>query len=318
MDSANIVQLLGHLKAQHVMVRGKWVQCSCPLAPWLHDSGKDSSPSFAVRVEPLKASFFNCSVCKHGSLSELIAELQHLKAQTLGYDLLGAWQLIALEDAQKLNLEIKEWGEKTVAEPDTPIPDWWLDTFKKAWQVPYAREYLEKRMVTHEVCERLDIRWDRSRRTVCFPVKNSGGDLVSMRGRHINPDHGQPTYHVYPFMGKQNGQAWLGEHYVDWSASVLIAESVFDLTSCMRVYGNVISPMSVGINQLRMKRIAKACEVVTLFDHGVGGDKARTIVSKYMGTAMVTHLLPTLPAKDAGEMEEEPLRELLRPALKLT
>lgn len=325
MDQASVLQFLACLKAKQVQARGKWVVCACPLAPWRHDSGKDTSPSFAIRVEDHKQSYFNCFACQSGKLGDLVAELVHLKGQALGMDLGAAYALVDLEDAQKLNLHIKEWGEQSEEQQEYIIPEWWLKTFPLAWPVPYAREYLQTRMVTEEIAHALDIRWDRSYRVVCFPVRNRDGELVSMRGRFISPKPGASSYHVYPFMGQQNGQAWLGESTVDFGQPVLMAESVFDLTSCRRVYDNVVSPMSVGINAPRMQRMAGCVEVVTLFDHGKGGDKARHIVTKHLGSAMVNHLLPSgpkynqpdAPAKDAGEMTGPALRALLGPYLKL-
>ena len=94
-----------------------------------------------------------------------------------------------------------------------------------------------------------------------------------------------------------------------------MVESVFDMTSAMRVYDNIVSPMSVGINSARIQRMNKCVEVVTYFDQGVGGDKARNIVTKNLGNAMVAHLIPT--AKDPGEMAEDALRDQLKFFLKL-
>jgi hypothetical protein len=314
-DSGSIVEFLGALKAKHVQVRGPWVQCSCPLAPWFHDTGKDSSPSFAIRIEPNKESWFNCFVCKFGSLGDLVVELQHLKAANLGYDLGAAWALVVKESEAKIEVHVKDWGEPVEIVEDLPIPEAWLVPFKPAWPVPYAREYLESRDVSEEIAHALDIRWDRSLGTVCFPVRNHEGELVSVRGRFIKPKPGSPPYHVYPYMGSARASAWLGEHSVDYDRPVLMVESVFDAASVMRVYDNILSPMTVGINYERMARVQKCVEVVTLFDQGTGGDKARAIVSKNLGTALVCHLYPT--AKDPGEMSEKSLRDLLRLFLKL-
>lgn len=315
MDASSILQFLWHLKAKNVQVRGKWVQASCPLAPWNHDTGKDKSPSFAVRVEQHKSSFFNCFVCNHGKLSDLIQELQYRKAQHMGYNLVEAWKLLAIEEAQKTDLIIKDWGTTLEVEPEYEIPEWWLDGFQIAWDVPMSREYLEQRQVTHDIAQDFDIRWDRSMRTVCFPVRNRHGDLVSLRGRRVHPQPGEPKYHVYPYMDKVNGQCWLGEHTVNYDKPVLMVESVFDSTSCARVYKNIVCPMSVGINEARIKRMGKCSDVITLFDQGVGGDKARSIVQHHLKTALIKHLIP--PKKDPGDMTQEELGLLLSPYLKI-
>lgn len=315
MDAPTIVAFLTHLNAKHIQVRDPWVQCSCPLSPWTHDGGQDSSPSFAIRIEAQGESYFNCFVCQNGKLGDLVVSLQHYKAQTLGYDLGAAWSLVVVENSRALQLHIKEWGSRPPTRIDFPIPEWWLDEFQKVWPVPVAREYLQSRQVTEAVATILDIRWDRSAGTVCFPVRNRNGDLVSLRGRRIAPRPGQPPYHVYAFQKQQSGQAWLGEQSVDYSRPVLMVESVFDMTSVLRVYDNVMAPLSVGINAARMARVARASEVVTLFDRGAGGDKARAIVSRYLPTAFVVHRIP--PEKDPGDCTIEQLRDTLQNVLPL-
>ena len=39
---------------------GDWAACCCPLAPFTHDSGRDSHPSFAIRHGDNLESIFNC------------------------------------------------------------------------------------------------------------------------------------------------------------------------------------------------------------------------------------------------------------------
>jgi hypothetical protein len=307
-----IIQFLKLLKGQHIKQHGKWVDCSCVLAPWKHDSGKDTSPSFAVRVMENGESYYNCFVCGAGKLSDLVVDLQHFKAMSLGYDVLGAWKLAEADMQQELLLDIPDWGVKEAPPPaDIVRPEVWLKPFKYAWNVPYARAYLEKRNVSEAIAERLDIRWDLGMQTVCFPVRNADGDLVSMRGRFIKPQPNTASYHVYPWMDQTGGQCWLGEHFIDYDRPVLIAESVFDMTSCLRVYDNVISPMSVGINAPRIKRIQKGTEYVTLFDNGVGGDKARAIMKKHMGNAFLIQRTPPPGVGDAGDMTIEQLHDVL-------
>lgn len=314
MDSPAVVQFLGHLQAKHVHVRGKWVQCSCPLAPWRHD-GKDSRPSFAIRVEPDKESYFNCFVCKNGKLSDLLLELQYLKAHNLGYDIAAAWGVLEIEAAQKIDINVKNWGESEVEQPEYVFPEDWLAQFQKAWPVQMAREYLQSRSVSQEIAELLDVRWDKSRRTVCFPIRNGSGELVSLRGRYTDPKFAGPPYHVYTLVDDSPHQSWMGEHLIDYDRPVLMVESVFDVASVLRVYRNVVAPLSVGINKQRMKRMSKCTDVVTLFDQGAGGDKARQIVQWNLGSAFIVHVLPS--KKDPGEMTELELREELSPFLKL-
>jgi hypothetical protein len=315
-NQASIVAYLGFLQAKKISVHGKWVTASCVLAPWTHDSGKDLTPSFAIRIMDNGQSYYHCFACHSGGLDDLIVDLQHYKAGALGYELGKAWGLVEAEFNQKLALVVKDWGDKSPeVEEDVVFPEAWLEQFQKAWPVPMAREYLEYRMVKKWISEYLDLRWDKSLRTVCFPIRNAAGELVSLRGRFIDPKPGSAPYHLYPFLKQTGGQAWLGENTVDYSKPILMVESVFDYTSCLRVYQNIVSPLTVGINKERVKRVGKGSDYVTLFDRGKGGNKARAVVSKHLGSALVFHVLPT--EKDAGAMEENDLRELLKGYLKL-
>jgi hypothetical protein len=71
--------LIGAKKISRDPVNG-WVRCSCPLAPWLHTSGKDDRPSFGVKIPPQegKAPYFYCFSCaSSGPLPRLLHDLMN-------------------------------------------------------------------------------------------------------------------------------------------------------------------------------------------------------------------------------------------------
>jgi hypothetical protein len=75
--------------------------------------------------------------------------------------------------------------------------------------------------------------------------------------------------------------------------------------------------MTVGFSaETLIDNLGKASEVVTLFDQGKGGDKARAMVTKHLKGTMITNLVPW-PYKDAGEIPEEDLRNLLKGVLNI-
>ena len=63
------VQFLKALGCHDASRVGGWVTCKCPLAPFLHKSGKDSTPSFGINIDSGK---FNCFACQKGSLETLL------------------------------------------------------------------------------------------------------------------------------------------------------------------------------------------------------------------------------------------------------
>ena len=58
------------------IINKKEMRCSCPLAPWTHDRGTDSKPSFGFKIADNGQIVYNCLSCKaKGRLSNLVDEL---------------------------------------------------------------------------------------------------------------------------------------------------------------------------------------------------------------------------------------------------
>lgn len=330
MDKAQVLafaQAIG-TKVEKVSPQG-WANCRCPLAPWTHDSGKDSTPSFAIRVVPGGLSYFQCYTCQKGDLYHLIRLLKGFGAEAPRYRLKDALALLAVEEETDTVVQIKEFEAEGLAPDDdgnnTAIfPENWLHTFKKAHTVPAALAYLRGRGLADETIVELDVRYDTQRNAVCFPIRDALGHLCGLRGRYIEPDPDGPPYHIYKNPQKHyNRMVWYGEHWVDFDRLVILVESVFDLAAVFPIYPNVLAPLTVGMSKAKVQRIGAAFDVVTLFDVGEGGDKARDLIDHYLTDTVKVHLLPEgphrcnpgHPAKDPGDMQPSALAELLAPFL---
>ena len=54
-----------------------WAQITCPLAPWTHASGKDSHPSFGIKIKDGGVSKAHCFSCMFtGTLQDLVIDLK--------------------------------------------------------------------------------------------------------------------------------------------------------------------------------------------------------------------------------------------------
>lgn len=290
---------------------GCWVGAPCPLAPWTHSSGTDSHPSFAIQINSKGRSRFNCFSCEKGDLFYLHILLSGYGAS---YDLKGAYMLISAEDEVDISLEIGQYGDSVQEKEDEVVfSEMWKNSFPKALDVPLAAMYLAKRDVPDWLVTLRDLRFDTQRKAVCFPIRNFKGTLVGMRGRYIDPPPDGARYHVYKTnAGKQSTLPWYGEDAVSFYHPVLMVESVFDYLSVRRVYSNVIAPMSVGMSKAKLDRVKAAYDVVTLYDQGKGGEKARILTSKHLKDACVVNLIPPDGAKDPGEMSEDQLVDCLK------
>ena len=181
--------------------------------------------------------------------------------------------------------------------------------------------YLSERRVTVEVAQRLLLMWDPYRKRVLFPVRDFKGRLRGVHGRH-DPDHPfaagdvSSKYKMYPWRNKTNSHVWLGEHFVDLTDTVLVAESVFDLCRALEIYPNSVSPLTASLSRRKVDRLVEATRIVTLFDTDKAGDRARKRLHDWLpGSEIVDVILP--PGKDAADMDTDRLRELCKSPLGL-
>ena len=289
----------------------EWAQMKCPLAPWTHDSGKDSHPSFAIKHGENVESTFNCFTCEAGSVGRLIDLLEFHGAKPPKYDIPAARKMWLEEESGDVAMVFTEDVEDNFTPKDIVWPEEWLATFLKAWDVPLAREYLRARRVSKKTALALDIRWDTNRRTVCFPVRNWAGELVGLRGRYISADSAA-RYHDYDWRGVRNKLPWYGESTIDLDKTVLMVESVFDYASVYRVYKNILAPLTVGLSGPKCARVRNVFEAVTLLDNGRGGDKGRSKLAEGLPRTIFTHLRPPHHRDDPGDMRKKELQQLLR------
>lgn len=311
--------MLAHLNAKvdNKSKRTGWVVSTCPFAPWTHAGGRDRNPSFGVSTDIAQAQVYKCFSCGEvGRLDSLPFNVrEHWRASNKpGYAFGKALAVLVADEDDDLP-PLPDFEDKVITDPNEvlPWPEFWLDSFKSVFAFADAKAYLAKRGVHERVSKRLDLRFDTQRRRVCFPVRDYDGRLVGMQGRAID-DH-PLRYYAYRYEGHVNKIPWLGEQWVDFERPVLLVESVFDLASCLRVYDNVIAPLSVGLSKEKIARVDQGVMFISLFDQGTGGDTARETLKKRCKTP-VHNLIPT--QEDPGEMSTDELRDLLTGHLPLT
>jgi len=319
MDTVRIHKLLPLVNSRPDPQQGRqgWVIASCPFAPWRHSDGVDRHPSFGIKIDKKKKSRYHCFSCgSHGDLDDLVIDLKYeLKHKPVeGYNLGAALQLIANE-TEAVDLDIPDWDEvdsHDVASETVVFPEWWLESFKPVTMFKEAIEYLKYRHIVDEAIKALDLRYDVTRRRVCFPIRDWDGNLVGLQGRAIDKDN-PLRYLAYKYKDHWNKLPWLGEHWIDPDRTVVLVESVFDLAKVYPVYQNVMCGLMAGLGKKKVERLKDIPDIVTLFDYGKGGDAARNAVSKYLKKSVIKHLVPLEIENDPGEMSYSRIQELLQP-----
>lgn len=318
MKREKIIQLFQYLGTKHAphKDRGVWVAASCALAPWTH-GGFDKDPSFAIKASDKKKSICKCLSCGFGGdLMDLAYEIKKYqkKQAEAGYNLGSAMQLIANEFAD-LDFDmasIPDWEESRIEKKELVFPETWLQSFHRLNKFPEAHSYVLSRGVPEQMILDLDLRYDPIQHRVGFPFRNFKGQLMGMQGRSIEKiPHNDLRYFQYGYQQHRNMHCWMGEDSLDLDKPVVVCEGPFDLTSIKRVYPNVAASFTSGLSVEKIKRLADATEIITVYDYGKGGNAARKKIHEVLKGYPITDIIPTEEQDDAGNLSLEEVAEYL-------
>ena len=314
MNREGIIEFLAALGVHQYREEGEWVQASCPAAFARHKHGHDANPSFGINVVDDGRSGYNCFACglKGRDLSELLIDLHHYRKlyDHEGIDFTKARQIVLQED--DIGYMPHEWADTSNDKTFEPWPEWYLDDFTSAWADGRCRGYLTSRGISADICIKLDLRYDKQRDRVCFPVRHRSGFLSGLRGRSLVGK----KYHDYVWNGNNNTSLVLyGEQWIDPLKPLVIVEGPFDLAAVYPHYQNVAAIFMASVNKRRMATIELAVSVLAMTDSDMAGEQ------------VFWHLRDVMPAtqriemptgrKDPGEMTADEIRAALVPFVKL-
>lgn len=275
------------LNAKHIdgHVQGGWLSCSCPLAPWRHEKGKDANPSFALLVGDHEKARYNCFSCGFGSAEELlqVIELYTRDTDRSVYDFKTAHELLSGEEVTAY--ELGPYGEATEhSKVFESWPETYLQSFVFAVKVELAREYLfggqddvnqfgqKCRGIDEGQAVAFDLRYDHSRGMVVFPYRDAFGRLAGMRGRSI-VEH---RHYDYIWNGVNNaGLVWFNEQVLDLLPGwVVVVEGQFDALRVSRRWPKVVANMTALPRAEKLKKLLHADGTVLIPDNDETGKKS--------------------------------------------
>lgn len=227
----------------------KWVMLSCPLAPWLHDSGSDSHPSAGISItdEEEEPSKFNCFTCKtRGSLPHLFSKL-----------------------SRRNGVDYSKWVNdlRTIELVGAPLPDYNnRRNLKKAVKFVYPEvdsivtklypsavnnEYVINRGIPNHTIEELGLLVDPDNKKtsrILFPVHSVDGVLRGFSGRAFNPVDATPK--VRDYFGLPKERLLLGAHRIGTDHDfVVVVEGLFDYAKLASFNAPVVALMHSGITE---------------------------------------------------------------------
>lgn len=261
----------------------KWVGLHCPLAPWKHANGKDSSPSAGVSVkEDGGISVFNCMGChSKGPLTYLLKELEKFTGDN------HSKLIRELDGEEFLGGALPEWSKgKKVRAPKLNYLDkaQYLDLYDSA----EGHWYLRKRGISDETARELTLLVDpedsRMEERILFPVMDLEQRLLGFSGRATD-SRAEPK--VRDYHGLPKTHCLLGEHLLDLvnDEYVVVVEGLFDYAKC-REYGEpTVAVMHSGITEFQYRKLLNIGKpLVLMFDNDeAGADAENSAISMLSG-----------------------------------
>lgn len=299
MDVPQIMEFLRRLGCEKIYVgSGKWVKATCPLQ-YRHNDGCDSTPSFAVSIDPGDMSNCRCMACgAHGDLMTILWRLeadgrrsrpdlarflmQHnqINAEKFEFNGKEPTDLHGKIQAAKRRKYVPRPPQNYVRpddEPQAEVPENVLRQMIDAMpehvmehltQKPNSLLGREGRGLTPMTVAEWELGWHASQRRICIPIRDEDGKLVALSGRAFNG--AKPKYLHSRF---KRDRVLYGEHKRNKLVrSGYLFEGFFQaIFSWQCGYENVLARMGTHLSHLQ------AAKLVRWFDHLTivpDGDKA--------------------------------------------
>ncbi len=309
MKRESVVALLKALGGEVTTEGNSRVTTRCVFAPFRHDGGVDNHPSSGMSVSSGESNY-HCFTChESGSPYAIYKRLKHLYGDKPP-------SKVNLKMAMKI-INDDEWDEDLMfpdyEEEINKTPKALVEFDEARWNKfpkAYTHPYVQVREVPEYLASDIDIRLDFTYSRILFPVRDWDGVLRGIHGRSFLDDTDN-RYWAYDQNGIRNSSVWMGEHHVEMDEPIILTEGQFDYAKVLEHYPNVLCGLGTSSSPDKLKRLGGASELITIFDHGVGGDMGRDRIDKFYTSSTITHVLTPEPWGDLGEMPSGEVRELL-------
>lgn len=309
-DTQSVLDMLKFDLAQHGVDRfhifrnnGENIQTNCPF----HKGGQERKPSFGINGEKDKCHCFACGWS--GSIEEMISELYGYQDEgKFGKRwLIKRFNTVEIETRPNImegfngrtsdiynrnrcnNICDNEYNKDC----DRYIGELELDKYR------YIHPYMYERGLTDEIIERFDIGYDRERKEITFPVRDTEGRCVFVAGRSVKSKFfrlpkgfDKPIYCSDKFRAGTYRTAY-------------ITESFLNCLTCWKYNKPAMAMIGTG-NQKQYEILNRlpVREYILAFDPDEAGRKATERFRKNVHGKIIKELVYT-DNRDINDLQEE-------------
>lgn len=308
MDSKHIIKVLELLDLRGIKKQGEWVVSCCPFALSEHKGGRDSNPSFGVKISA--PSRYNCFTCnKSGNMFSLVYELSSFFPERDYKQILKI-----LADYDEEEEKVVDDKLSSIFSQDTAVSELDFEEWLEAFHPVVNHPYLKNRGITQEIADKVGLRFHSTDARVMIPIRTFAGILIGAQGRDVTNqyklDKTRPKYKcMRPFKASFDSSVWLGEQFINFDQPIILTEGPFDYLKLIHCYENVLCSMG-GATLLNNKlpRIKSASYIITAYDNDDAGEMARKKIGLYFKNLSVK--VKHLRLRDTKDIAEMSIRDI--------
>jgi hypothetical protein len=278
------------VKDSDIQTARGYVNSPCPFAKWTHQSGKDSHPSFGVKINDSDESIYVCFGCSPEA-SRLSGVLHNLWMFTGEYPKELADFFLRNEifgNPEKASIVSDVWeSDVPWKEALEPIPPYVLVNFPLLQNAnnktaKTCMAYFQfGRKVHPTVVFHAGVRYEPDKRNVIYPMTSMNGDVFLLRARSIFKKAIwtiSPELAGFPqlkFHSLRESGALFGLHLVDWSKPVMLVEGGEDALRLMTLgYWNVVASLTTGFTEEQINNLLAAPALIVGYDDDKAGNES--------------------------------------------
>lgn len=282
-----------------VETSGEWVNCKCPFAPWTHEGGADTHPSFGIRINEEGLSYYYCFGCVPDAWP--VGRMLHAFFILTGDYPWRAAEIYANEEyyqdeEERLDELRSRDAFRKKRRAIRPLPQKVVKQYKllqgaKGFEARRCREYLQnERLIPDWIANYYQVRYDDDNRALIFPLTDRRGAIFLLRSRSrrekkiwtINPK--KAGYSDLKFPKLKEVGVWFGMGQVDWRESVMAIEAELDVLrlAALGVF-NVIASATSSVTDAQIKTLCMAKRIYLGYDADKAGKHAHRRIIEGVG-----------------------------------
>lgn len=327
MDASSIQTFLHRIGCEKIKNRGKEVSASCPVARWTHPKGRDTHPSFSVKVVPDGPSVCGCYTCRlsvrmypllwkldyYGrSYPELFSFLAKHDRPDLDWEPPVAEDDLSARLRRVSNYETIEADRAprfVEEESQAVVPE---DVVEGYRAIPEEIRYWlnTERGLTDATIRTWELGWHPQQKRLVIPIRDSSKTCVAISGRTLSRDTDTPKYLHSRF--KRN-RVLYGEHRIVPGRVGYLCEGFFHVMYLDQLgYGNAVARMGTALSTEQAQKLVTCfTELVIIPDGDVAGRTSAAQIAALLQTKMRVRVVDMPDGKDVDGLPESAVRILL-------